>query len=325
MRELTIAVAQAVSFPGETDVNLKLLQQLVGESMQQNADLLCLPEAFLTGYNRQLARDIALDAHDSRLTTVEAIARETGMALSFGYIERNPDEARPFVTHVVTDGTRRLVYRKTHLGPHEQDFFTAGNQLPVETIAGVRVGVHLCWEAHFPQVAATLRQRGAELLIAPFACGLSGQRRRDAWMRVLPARANDNGCYLAACNALRPKSVAGTAENDASAGGFSKSGEPLDSFGKASTAVEHSTYNTLIEVNAAENDVLAGADSIENGTLAGGGAIVFDPKGVVIAECFSSENTLIVASLPGPLPREANEERMGALSYFNHRRPELYE
>jgi len=182
-----------------------------------------------------------------------------------------PNANRPFVTHVVTDGTKRLVYRKTHLGPHEQDFFTAGNHLPVETIADVRMGVHLCWEAHIPQIAATLRQRGAELIIAPFSSGLGGQRRRDAWMRVLPARANDNGCYLAACNALRPK----------------------------------------------------GAE-IGNDSLTGGGAIVFDPKGIVMAECFSSENALVVAALPGPLPRETNKERMGALSYFDHRRPELY-
>ena len=204
MRELTIAVAQAASFPGCVDRNLDRLHSLAHECLEKEAGLLCLPEAFLTGHDRHAASEIALDAIDSRLEAVEAIARTTGVTLSYGYIERNPNDEAPFVTHVVTDGTDRLVYRKTHLGPHEEGFFSAGDQLPVATVANMRIGVHLCWEAHIPQIAATLRRRGAELLIVPFASGLGGQQRRESWMRFLPARASDNGCYLVACNALRP-------------------------------------------------------------------------------------------------------------------------
>lgn len=285
MRELTIAVAQAESASGRTDANLELLQELVNESKSKGAGLLCLPEAYLTGYNRHRARDIAIAADDPRLRRVERIARETGVAISYGYIEQNPQGERPFVTHVVTNGTERLVYHKTHLGPHEQAFFTPGEHLPTKTIAGVCVGVHLCWEGHIPQIAATLRKRGAELLIAPFASGLGGNRRRDAWMRCLPARANDNGCFLAACNALRPV-------NDESA-------------------------QTQASLNAVAGSKRAG--------VTGGGAIIFNPKGEVIAERFSHQNDLVITTLNGPLPRESSEERMGSLSYFDHQRPKLYE
>ena len=268
MRELTIAVAQAASFPGCVDRNLDRLHSLAQECAEKEAGLLCLPEAFLTGYDRHAASEMALDAGDPRLEAAEAIACTTGVALSYGYIERNPRGGAPFVTHVVTDGTDRLVYRKTHLGPHEEGFFCVGDQLPVETVAGVRIGVHLCWESHIPQIAATLRHRGAELLIVPFASGLGGRQRRESWMRFLPARASDNGCYLATCNALRP--------------------------------------------------------SDDGGAFTGGGAIVFDTKGVVLAEVFSNEESLITTAITGPLPRELAVERMGTLSYFDHQRPELY-
>lgn len=275
MREITIAVAQMLSVPGDVSGNLERMERLARECAAQGGELLCLPEASLTGYSRTSAKQIALAPDDPALERAENLARETGIALSFGYIEKTGDEflpqgknsSQPFVTHMVTDGTHRLAYRKTHLGPHEQAYFAAGNELPVETVADVRIGISLCWEAHFPQIATALRTQGAELILAPFACSLSGERRRDAWMRVLPARANDNGCFLAACNALR---------------------------------------------------------TADNGAISGGGAIVFDWKGAVMAECFSFEKSLVMTKIAGPLPRDATEERMGCASYFDHRRPELY-
>lgn len=276
MRELTIAIGQTVSTPGDIAGNLQRLRQLAQRCADEGIELLCLPEAFLTGYDCEAATRIALDAESSALAEAESIARTTGVALSFGYIERTQLGDPPYVTHVVTDGANRLLYRKTHLGPHEQGHFRAGDCLPVETIAGIHIGVHLCWEAHFPQIAATLRNRGAELLLTPFASGIGGEKRRESWMRFLPARANDNGCYLAACNALRPPRP----EED--------------------------------RTNASLN------------RLRGGGSMVFNPHGTVLAERFDAEEDLLPCKLTDALPRETHEDRMESISYFDYRRPELY-
>ncbi|MBO4353033.1 MAG: hypothetical protein J5818_06025, partial [Eggerthellaceae bacterium] len=97
---------------------------------------------------------------------------------------------------------------KTHLGPHERDAFQPGDQLVVNDMAGARVGVQLCWEGHIPQIAATLRARGAEVIAAPFASGVGGERRLESWSRFLPARAGDNGVYVVACNALPAGGIA---------------------------------------------------------------------------------------------------------------------
>ena len=111
--------------------------------------------------------------------------------------------AKPYVTYVVAGQEGRLVYRKTHLGSKEQHAFAAGDELPVARIAGVDVGVQLCWEAHIPDITTTLRAKGAELVLVPHAVGVGGEKRAQLWDRYLPARAYDNGLFVVACNALR--------------------------------------------------------------------------------------------------------------------------
>ena len=43
-------------------------------------------------------------------------------------------------------------------------------------------------------------ERGAELLLMPYASAMSGERCRAHWTVHLPARASDNGAFVAACN-----------------------------------------------------------------------------------------------------------------------------
>ena len=127
----------------------------------------------------------------------------TRVARFLGGVSGVASPARPYVTYVVAGQEGRLVYRKTHLGSKEQQAFTAGDELPVARIAGVNVGVQLCWEAHIPDITTTLRAKGAELVLIPHAVGVGGEKRAQLWDRYLPARACDNGLFVVACNALR--------------------------------------------------------------------------------------------------------------------------
>lgn len=201
MQPLVVAIAQFAPLVGDLEGNAQRVKELVDRSAQARARMLFLPEACLTGYSRERASECAID-FTTAVGVVEKVARDAGVAVSFGFIERDPQGGKPFVTHVIWDDGVRLVYRKTHLGPHEQNAFQLGESLMVGSVAGAYVGVQLCWEGHIPQVAATLRARGVEVIAAPFASGVGGAARLASWAKFLPARASDNGVYVVACNAL---------------------------------------------------------------------------------------------------------------------------
>ncbi len=219
---LKVATAQIESTLGQVGGNLETHVRWIERAAREGADLVFFPECSLTGYGTEHAREHAISIDDEAVRAVESCAREEGIAAGFGFIERAVGggaargESRGvdalgsskqgcdlFITYEIAGGDERLAYRKTHLGSHEHEVFVAGDELPVAHVAGTCVGVQLCWEAHIPDIASTLRAKGAQLVICPHAGGLGGTRRIESWDRYLAARALDNGMYVMACNALR--------------------------------------------------------------------------------------------------------------------------
>jgi predicted amidohydrolase len=88
-------------------------------------------------------------------------------------------------------------YRKTHLYPPEHARFRAGEQLAtVSTVAG-RVGVMICFEHAFPEIATALALDGAQILAIPSAVPRGYEHLMTLRTR---ARAQDNQLFAIASN-----------------------------------------------------------------------------------------------------------------------------
>jgi len=72
---------------------------------------------------------------------------------------------------------------------------TPGSDLAVVDCNGIRVGLMICWEMWYPEVARSLRMAGADLIIAPTGGIL--YELTESWRTVLRARALENNCYVA--------------------------------------------------------------------------------------------------------------------------------
>ena len=264
MEKLKLAAASIMPSSGAEKITA-----FMREAAEAGASLILFPECSLTGYEPDRAAELSVVPDDCESAeSVRKTAEELGIAVCFGYMERSGDKL--YITQELYSGSGAVRYRKTHLGNHEKDIFSAGNSFPVAEIdvngEPVRIGMQLCWESHIPEISGTYRENGAEILLVPYASGMSGERCRENWMVHLPARASDNGCFVAACNLL-----------------------------------------------------LERGDSVK-----GGGAAVWDPKGKVIAEDFSSGESMIYAEIGGQLPRELPDGDMHNISYFDRVRRELF-
>ena len=102
---------------------------------------------------------------------------------------------------VISPRGRTGVYRKLHLAPPEADHFSSGESLPVFHWSGIRFGIQLCYDAHFPQLSTQMAEADADMIFIPHASP-RGQaaEKHQSWMRHLPARAFDNGLFVVACN-----------------------------------------------------------------------------------------------------------------------------
>jgi len=135
------------------------------------ADLVVLPELAFSGYyfrDRAEVKALAEDAADSpTLSTLAALCRERRFHLVAGFAEKRRDKCFNSAALIGPDGLLH-VYRKLHLFNDEKDWFDPGDTPPtVQQVNGARVGVMICFDWIFPEVARSLALQGADIVCHP--------------------------------------------------------------------------------------------------------------------------------------------------------------
>jgi predicted amidohydrolase len=202
MTDVTVAAVCFRSSFGDVGGNLRRIRAWASRLSSMGVGIACFPELSVTGYDRTEAiRALCQHIPGPVTDQLVEIALELNIALLVGMPEVD-DEGHRFISQVlVSDNGLEGTYRKTHLGPVERDEFTAGDRIPVFSVKGCKIGIQICYDSHFPEVAASQALNGAEVLFIPFSCPFyKPQTMRHHLMRYLPARAYDNGCYVVACN-----------------------------------------------------------------------------------------------------------------------------
>ncbi len=136
-----------------------------------NADLVVLPELFNTGYQFTSKEEVLFLAEkvpDGQTTqALIALARERCVYLVAGIAERE-DECCYNSAVLVGPGGFIGCYRKLHLFYHEKQWFEPGNAgLTVYDIGPARIGIMVCFDWFFPEVARDLALKGADIICHP--------------------------------------------------------------------------------------------------------------------------------------------------------------
>ena len=197
---MRVALYQCPPLPLDVAGNLKRLHQLAQEA--NDADLLVLPEMFLTGYNIGMEAVGALaEAQDGpSAQSIATLAKNSGVAILYGYPERGADgQIYNAVQLIDANGQRLCNYRKTHLfGDLDHSMFSAGDDdFPLVELNGWKLGFLICYDLEFPENTRRLALAGAELILVPTANMVPCDFVADVTVR---ARAFENQCYVAYAN-----------------------------------------------------------------------------------------------------------------------------
>ncbi|MBN0976533.1 carbon-nitrogen hydrolase family protein [Pseudomonas hygromyciniae] len=197
---MRVALYQCPPLPLDVAGNLKRLHRVAHEAC--DADVLVLPEMFLTGYNIGAEAVGALaEAQDGQSAqTIAELARNAGVAILYGYPERAEDgQIYNAVQLIDANGQRLCNYRKTHLfGDLDHSMFSpGGDEFPVVELNGWKLGFLICYDLEFPENTRRLALAGAELILVPTANMVPFDFVADVTVR---ARAFENQCYVAYAN-----------------------------------------------------------------------------------------------------------------------------
>lgn len=196
---MRLALLQNDSVPGDKDWQLTAISE-VARHLAGRADLLVTPELFMTGYRlpAETLRALAEPADGAFAQAIAALAKETGVAILYGFPERDGDLIYNSVQVFDGSGVSVALYRKLHLpSDEERAVFATGDRLVTFDLCGLKVAPIICYDVEFPETVRACAHAGADLVVAPTAL-------RKQWAQIaemmIPVRALENGVFLAYAN-----------------------------------------------------------------------------------------------------------------------------
>ena len=201
MKNIRIAAAIFNSIVNQARSNLDRMVPLIQQAKKQGANLICFPELNVTGYSTRTAIADAEPLPGPISRRLRQMAQEFQIVILAGMAEKDKN-GRLFASHlVVTPLEITGIYRKIHIAPPELKIFSAGNATPLFEIEGVSLGIQLCYDSHFPELATRMAVDGADIIFMPHASPRgTPSEKLTSWLRHLTARAFDNSVFIVACN-----------------------------------------------------------------------------------------------------------------------------
>ena len=185
---------------------------LLHRAAERGAHIACLPELF--NAMNCAPDEVGLRAEPVPGPTTERaaeMARDGEMAVVLPLAERRGGLIYNSAVLLGPDGEIVGVAEKTHLTRIEREDMgiTPGDDYPVFELPWCKVGIMICYDGHFPEVARILALRGAEIIFFPALQRRLGERKCAL---QVAARAMDNAVYVARSSYGVGKGVAWTPE-----------------------------------------------------------------------------------------------------------------
>jgi predicted amidohydrolase len=149
--------------------NCREYEPLIVEAARQNADLVVLGETItLVGPNRPRYEDIAEPIPGKSTEYFGALAKKHGLYIVAGLYERDEHLIYNVAVLLGPDGQVAGKYRKVCLPRSEAAAgVTPGEDYPVFQTRFGKVGMMICYDGFFPEVARELANNGAEVIAWP--------------------------------------------------------------------------------------------------------------------------------------------------------------
>lgn len=211
--------------------NIERARSAISEAKRKGAQIAVLPEIWNGPYNTKSFPVYAEilpkvgEKPDPKLSPSATMLCEeakkqnvwlVGGSISEKEVNSADGTEKIFNTSLVVDNRGNVVgkHRKVHLFDidipgkitfKESDSLTPGSEVTVFDSPWGKIGVGICYDLRFPELATVMRQKGCKLLIYPGAFNMTTGPLH--WQLLQRARAVDNQVYVVTCSPARHKSA----------------------------------------------------------------------------------------------------------------------
>ena len=203
MPKIKIALCQMNVVDNKKE-NLKKASLMIEDSVSNNADFIVLPEMFNCPYSNDKFIEYCEEEKTSQtLKAISELARKHTVYILSGSIPEKEND-KLFNTSYLFDKNGQIIakHRKMHLFDidvkdkitfKESDVLTAGNNFTIADTEFGKIGIGICYDVRFPELARIMVEKGALILFYPGAFNLTTGPAH--WELLFKSRALDNQVY----------------------------------------------------------------------------------------------------------------------------------
>jgi predicted amidohydrolase len=195
--------------------NLQRAAEMVAKAASAGANVVVLPECFNSPYGTKYFEEYAEPLDGPTCKALSSMAKDSKVYLIGGsFPERKDQKLYNTCTIWNKSGSLIGVHRKIHLFDidvpgkirfKESDVLSSGDeQTLVDTEYG-KIGIGICYDIRFPELAMIAARKGAIAMIYPGAFNTTTGPLH--WELLQRARAVDNQIFVAACSPARDVSA----------------------------------------------------------------------------------------------------------------------
>ncbi|HUY00054.1 MAG TPA: carbon-nitrogen hydrolase family protein [Candidatus Deferrimicrobium sp.] len=201
MKDVRIGLIQFRIDPERsTEKTLYHAKELIERASKEGAQIVCLPERW--NYKKG-TMDENLEAYSGpAMKFLSNISAELGIYLIGGAIwvyNQNKTENHIICGIFNPKGDLIEVQRKLHLYLYEKSFFIPGKELKIIDTSFGKIGVAICFDMTFPEIARYYALNNVDLIVSPV---LIREEGIENWHIYLKARALENRMPIGAVNCI---------------------------------------------------------------------------------------------------------------------------
>src|SRR6185295_2730250 len=168
-RKVRLATVHHMPRGGKTAMdNCRQFEPMIADAARQKADLLVLPETLTIAGSGLTYAQAAEPIPGPATEFFGKLAREHGLHLVAGLVERDRHLIYNTAALIGPDGQLIGKYRKVTLPRTEiEGGITPGTEYPVFDTRLGKIGIMICYDGFFPEVARQLSINGAEVIAFP--------------------------------------------------------------------------------------------------------------------------------------------------------------
>jgi len=226
VKTVKAAVVQAAPILFDKALTIEKACNLIKDAGAKGSKVVLLPEAFIPAYPRGFSFgmvvghrsaegrclwkrywDNAIELPSHEVEALGKAAKEAGVYLAIGVIERDGDYSRGtlYCTLLYFDPNGNLMGKHRKLKPTGTERLIwgegDGSTMPIFSTEIGNIGGLICWENYMPLARMAMYGKGVEIYFAPTADS------RETWQATMRHIACEGRCFVLGCNQFVTKAM----------------------------------------------------------------------------------------------------------------------